>query len=356
MITKNKGNEKFFKFTEKTAKMLRTANLSKNARNLWDYLVTKNPFGDRDENLEYAEIQSIFKWAKHTYYRAKAELSSKGLIDFKNNQCQYRSTLKTKIAETVEAVTKTVKELQNLSLSDKNCKSQDSQPLSVNDSKLSQTIQTYSDLSDQSEELKDDRKIKERQSEIGKVKREEIQEDDGLINEGIEKEEPLTFDKRLENEEFIRYAQGKLPKARDIKRYLLTNDKTTGDKILERLWLEYQQWKTGKSNPNSTGNEYFDNLIEEYRKTKPWEEFNWETVNWEKLPCFNVWLEKAKICRDYTFTDDNSLGYTRNLRAVFYRWYEQFYSQKQESIPVNSQAMGLINTFKQIMGGVNYAY
>ncbi len=165
-------------------------------------------------------------------------------------------------------------------------------------------------------------------------------------------------DERLENEEFIKYSQGKLPKARDIKRYLLTNDKTTGNRILERLWLEYQQWKTGKNNPNSTGSEYLDNLIEEYRKIPAWEKFNWEKVDFKgKLPCFDVWLAKAKNCRvDYTFTEDNSLGYTRNLRILFYRWYEQYYVKQSETvIPENPQALGLINAFRQIMGGGHYA-
>lgn len=241
------------------------------------------------------------------------------------------------------------------------------------------TNQTNSDLSDQSEELtkskikiddglikrKDDGLINEKENN-GLINE---REDDGLINnklidQEIKKENTiissrsaLSENEKLNNEEFIRYAQGKLPKARDIKRYLLTKDKTTGDRILERLWLEYHKGKS--NNPNSTGSEYFDNLIEEYKKTKPWENFDWDSVNWEKLPCYDLWLNKATNCkRDYTFIDDNGLGFNRNLRTIFFRWYEQTeHPTSNQEIPENPQAVGLINVFKQIMGGgVNYAY
>ena len=260
------------------------------------------------------------------------------------------------------------------------------EPLPELDSNLSQTIQTNSDLSDQSERLKDDRKMEDLQ-DIQDIQEERItiqgngewgtgngerrteNGEQGTGNsEGVLRENttpysllptPSEEDERLENEEFIKYCQGKLPKARDIKRYLLTNDKTTGNRILERLWLEYQQWKTGKNNPNSTGSEYFDNLIDEYRvKSRSLEQIAWEKISWkDKLPCFDLWLTKAKNCRvDYIFTDDNSLGYTRNLRTVFYRWYEQYYvKQSETTIPENPQALGLINAFRQIMGGGHYA-
>jgi len=87
----------FFRFTKETAKTLREARLTRNARELWDYLITKNPFGDREEYLEYTEILNELGWEKHTYYRAKSELEKKGLMTFRNSKCTFMSTLKSRI-------------------------------------------------------------------------------------------------------------------------------------------------------------------------------------------------------------------------------------------------------------------
>lgn len=148
MITKSTDfltescNNKFFKFTEETAKLLRDANLSKNARTLWDYIVTTNPFGD--EEITAPQILTELNGQVHTYYRAKKELEKAGLVKVKKHQCTLISTLKTRVTRAVERVTKTVKGFdknekgiyKNCKSIEENCQNESPKALSIKDSGL----------------------------------------------------------------------------------------------------------------------------------------------------------------------------------------------------------------------------
>ena len=101
-----------------------------------------------------------------------------------------------------------------------------------------------------------------------------------------------------------------------------------------------------KNKKESTGNLIFDELIEKYKKRKPWDDFDWSGVEMNKLvPKYDYWINKAQNCKhDYTFIENENLGMTRNARAVFFRWFEANHSENQ-NIQINNDALSLINDF-----------
>jgi len=162
------SKNKFFKLDESIAQKLIEADLSQKAMKLWLYLITKNPFGDREEPLIFELIERDLGLKKHSFYRAKAELQQKQLFDFTDTHSTFRSVLKTKedkavtisvtpVAESVTPVAESVTELQNQSQdlqklsqlnrnSHSSCRISHEQGVEANNSNGSKTSQTNSDL------------------------------------------------------------------------------------------------------------------------------------------------------------------------------------------------------------------
>lgn len=106
----------------------------------------------------------------------------------------------------------------------------------------------------------------------------------------------------LDNPDFLAYAQKQLPKAKNIKAYLRSIDKKTNKPIYAKIARMY-----------ATKDIDLDN----YWQGKELHELEFDKIH----PDYDRWLELALRTKlEWKFAEDQSLGYSRNLRIIFYRW------------------------------------
>ncbi|MDP8935548.1 MAG: hypothetical protein M3N42_15770 [Cyanobacteriota bacterium] len=147
----------FYPFTSSMAKKLREANLSAAEWRFWAYLTEHDPWGDRYKELDPLDIMRDCGMSKATYYRAKAKFQELGLFDFQESKVSFRNL--TGISQMKQESQKSDSSLKNETATLKNETAnsemrQESQkrenqalkPVPSKDSKISQTLQTYSDL------------------------------------------------------------------------------------------------------------------------------------------------------------------------------------------------------------------
>ena len=139
--------EQFYPFTASIAKKLRKANLSAAEWRFWAYLTEQDPWGDRYKELDPLDIMRECGISKATYYRAKAKLQQLGLFDFQESKVNFRnltgiSTIK---QETQKSEPSLKNETADLEMRPEPQK-RENQPLESLASKVSTTLQTFSDL------------------------------------------------------------------------------------------------------------------------------------------------------------------------------------------------------------------
>ena len=147
----------FYPFTPSMAKKLREASLSAAEWRFWAYLTEHDPWGDRYKELDPLDIIRDCGMSKATYYRAKAKFQEFGLFDFQESKVSFRnlegiSQMKQesqKSDSTLKNETASLKnETENSEMRQESQKRENQAPKPVpsKDSKISQTLQTYSDL------------------------------------------------------------------------------------------------------------------------------------------------------------------------------------------------------------------
>ena len=147
----------FYPFTPSMAKKLREANLSAAEWRFWCYLTEHDPWGDRYKELDPLDIMRECGMSKATYYRAKAKLQELGLFDFQESKVSFRNlTGISKIKQVSQKSTSCLMvEDTSLKIETENAavrqepqerEKQPPKPSPRKDSKISQTLQTYSDL------------------------------------------------------------------------------------------------------------------------------------------------------------------------------------------------------------------
>ena len=137
----------FYPFTPSTAKKLREAGLSAAEWRFWAYLTEQDPWGDRYKQLDPLDIMRECGISKATYYRAKAKFQELGLFDFQESKVSVRN---------LEGISQMKQESQKSESSLKNetansemrqePQKRENQPLKSAVSKVSKTLQTFSDL------------------------------------------------------------------------------------------------------------------------------------------------------------------------------------------------------------------
>jgi len=137
----------FYPFTPSTAKKLREAGLSAAEWRFWAYLTEQDPWGDRYKELDPLDIMRECGISKATYYRAKAKFQELGLFDFQESKVSVRN---------LEGISQMRQESQKSDSSLKNetansemrqePQKRENQPLKSALSKVSKTLQTFSDL------------------------------------------------------------------------------------------------------------------------------------------------------------------------------------------------------------------
>ncbi|MFE4108393.1 hypothetical protein [Almyronema epifaneia] len=85
---------RYYQLTSETAWKLRQADLTRSEWELWSYLVTLDPFGDRYNQLPaLVEVLAAVDISKATFYRAIAKLQEHGLFDFQVADVKFRNLL-----------------------------------------------------------------------------------------------------------------------------------------------------------------------------------------------------------------------------------------------------------------------
>jgi hypothetical protein len=137
----------FYPFTPSMAKKLREANLSAAEWRFWTYLTEQDSWGDRYKELDLLDIMKECGISKATYYRAKAKFQELGLFDFQESKVSVKN---------LEGISQMRQESQKSDSSLKNetansemrqePQKRENQPLKSALSKVSKTLQTFSDL------------------------------------------------------------------------------------------------------------------------------------------------------------------------------------------------------------------
>lgn len=147
----------FYPFTSFMAKKLREAGLSAAEWRFWAYLTEHDPWGDRYKELDPLDIMRDCGMSKATYYRAKAKFQELGLFDFQESKVSFRnltgiSQIKQQsqksepILKNETAILKNETENSEMRQELQKRENQALKPVLSKDSKISQTLQTYSDL------------------------------------------------------------------------------------------------------------------------------------------------------------------------------------------------------------------
>jgi hypothetical protein len=132
------------------AKKLRKANLSAAEWRFWCYLTEHDPWGDRYKELDPLDIMRECGMSKATYYRAKAKLQELGLFDFQESKVSFRNL--TGISQMKQQSQKSDSSLKNetpkpeMRQESEKRENPPPKPAPSKDSKIAQTLQTYSDL------------------------------------------------------------------------------------------------------------------------------------------------------------------------------------------------------------------
>ena len=137
----------FYPFASSMAKKLREAHLSAAEWRFWSYLIEHDPWGDRYKELNPFDILRECGMSKATYYRAKAKLQKLGLFDFQESKVSYRNL--EGISQIRQEPQKSDSSLKNEIANPQmraNPQKRENQPLESFVSKVSKTLQTYSDL------------------------------------------------------------------------------------------------------------------------------------------------------------------------------------------------------------------
>ncbi|MEG3923146.1 hypothetical protein QUA07_29160 [Microcoleus sp. T3_A4] len=147
----------FYPFTPSMAKKLREANLSAAEWRFWCYLTEHDPWGDRYKELDPLDIMRECGMSKATYYRAKAKLQELGLFDFQESKVSFRNLTGISKIKQVSQKSDSCLMVEDTSLKietetlvlrqePQEREKQTLEPAPSKDSKISQTLQTYSDL------------------------------------------------------------------------------------------------------------------------------------------------------------------------------------------------------------------
>lgn len=150
-------SEQFYPVTSSMTKKLREAGLSAAEWRFWAYLIEQDPWGDRYKELDPLDIMRECGMSKATYYRAKAKFQELGLFDFQESKVSFRNL--TGISKIKQVSQKSdsclMVEDSSLKIETENAavrqnpqerENQTPKPAPSKDSKISQTLQTYSDL------------------------------------------------------------------------------------------------------------------------------------------------------------------------------------------------------------------
>jgi hypothetical protein len=137
----------FYPFTPSVAKKLREAGLSAAEWRFWAYLTEYDPWGDRYKELDPLDIMRKCGIGKATYYRAKAKLQDLGLFDFQESKVSVRNLegISKMRGETQKSESSLKNETEKLEMRLESQK-RENQPLKSALSKVSTTLQTFSDL------------------------------------------------------------------------------------------------------------------------------------------------------------------------------------------------------------------
>jgi hypothetical protein len=170
----------------------------------------------------------------------------------------------------------------------------------------------------------------------------------------VKKIDPLM--EKLRDVEFLKFVMTKYPKVSNHVGYCLTPDKATGERIGDMLLREFMGGKIESEAPKSKVYSYIQNgsLIE-------YSEMDWQN---DLLPGeFDRWCNRLRGANsDDRFIEDNSIGYSRNIRIGFCRWYENFYIPQQESKneedlpPVNQRALSTFRELLQRFGSTRQSF
>jgi hypothetical protein len=107
-----KETQPYYKLTQETAKLLRDLKLTAAEHNLFNYLATVDPFGDRYVDMpDVLTILSELNISKATFYRAIAKFQEHNLIDFQSKGFVFRnlragSNLKPEVSKPRASVSK----------------------------------------------------------------------------------------------------------------------------------------------------------------------------------------------------------------------------------------------------------
>ncbi len=140
----------FYPFTPSMAKKLREAGLSAAEWRFWAYLTEQDPWGDRYKELDPLDIMRDCGMSKATYYRAKAKLQELGLFDFQESKVSFRNL--TGISQMRQQSQKSDSSLKNetpepeMRQESEKRENPPPKPAPSKDSKIAQTLKTYSDL------------------------------------------------------------------------------------------------------------------------------------------------------------------------------------------------------------------
>lgn len=315
--------DKFYQFTPDHLKLIIDFKLSATDIKLFLYLSLIDPFGVRP--IKLPDTKTILKQlniCKSSYYTSKAKLQNKNLWDFTENETYARNLTITRVQKNgkqsrkLENSPENWNQVQKIGKQSKKLENEALDLLPDNDSNISKNIKNIQTHSDHSEAI-EERNTKELINNI----------ENGT--QGKENQSPI------DDAKFIEYCQQKYPNVESITAYLKSPDKATGKPVYEKLYARYQ----GKS----------ESEISQSECDRYWQEkYSYENMKWsEELPCYTQWLNRVKnLKNDATFIEDNSLGYSRNLRITFIRWYQNYYQiQAEENSEVNPNAKELIDRF-----------
>ncbi len=148
---------RYYQFTPEVARKLRKAKLTRSEWELWSYLTTLDPFGDRYVQLPtLKEVLAEVEISKATFYRAIAKLQEHDLIDFQVGDIRFRNLLgrenslknatpvskMRKLSQKCDTSLKNEKTFAELRLDSQNCENRSPKPPQALASRSPHTLQT----------------------------------------------------------------------------------------------------------------------------------------------------------------------------------------------------------------------
>lgn len=354
---------KFFKLTEKTLDTILSSRMSENELKIWLYLSVNNPFQNQYHAMpEILEIMEKCHCSKATAYRAIAKLQELKLMDFQIQKMDYRILNCDKQDDDFLTHETTFSPMRMdshpcenflthetgfspMRMDSHRCENRGPKSLpqgSFGNLKINQDLsrsnKIYQDHAiDDEIFLKEnvntsETKFGQKENKSNFIEKEEFNE-----NLPAAKHNPPQADDIYSDPNFLAYCKKQLPQAKNILKYIQSTDKSSGKAIAEKMWREYQGEEKG-------------DVLERYWANGiiPFEQMDWE----KDFPDYKPWLNRVQgIHREDTFIEDSSLGYHRNLRICFVRWYQwkcrNDRPTEKENSPINQEALAIIKAFAQ---------